>query len=166
MKTRAIQNLKNRWVAIVCLLIITGIAISSCSTGNDDDGPTMVEYSGDLIPSSGDVTTSASGTATATFNSETREVTYEVVWTGLSTAVIAMHFHDDGPVIHGIDGWDAETSGNVSGAVTFSQEESADLAAGDVYVQIHTEDYPGGEVVYPLTKSGNNNNTTPPNGDY
>lgn len=159
--------LKNQCCAIACLFIVTGIAISSCSTGNDDNNePTMVVYSGAFIPSNAEVTTSASGTTTATLNTETMEVSFEVVWEGLSSPVVGMHFHNDGPVIHGIDGWEAETSGSVSGTVTFSANEASDMAAGDVYTQIHTEDYPGGEVVSPLTKSGDDNNTDPPDGGY
>jgi hypothetical protein len=161
-----IQRLTNQWVKVAFLLCITGITFSSCSTSNDDNEPAMVEYSGDIIPSNNEVTTSATGSATAIYNPENHEVTFEVMWQGLSTPVIAMHFHDDGPVIHDIEGWEAETSGSVSGMVTFSADEAADLAAGDVYVQIHTEDYPGGEVVSPLAKDENVNNDTPPNGDY
>ncbi|MEX0646935.1 MAG: CHRD domain-containing protein [Balneolaceae bacterium] len=160
-------------VTTLCLLFIAGFAVTSCGTDNDDDDdPIFEEYSGDFIPSSGDVSTSASGTTSAEFNTETREVEFHVEWEDLSSPVIGMHFHQDGPVIHGIEGWSEETSGSVSGMVTFSSEEAAGLAAGDVYTQIHTEDFPGGEVVAFLNKSGNsnnssnNNNNEPPPDDY
>lgn len=148
-----IQLLKIRGYALACLLLITGFAMSSCSTDSDDDSePTMIDYSGTFIPANDDVTTSASGTTTATFDLETRELTYDIEWEGLTTPVSNMHFHDDGPVIHGIDGWDEATSGSVSGTVTFSADEAADLEAGDVYVQIHTQEFPGGEVIAILTE--------------
>lgn len=164
-----IQLLKNQRYLFVCLLLITGVAISSCGTDNDDDDePELEEYSGDFIASDDEVTTSATGSTTATFDPETRELTYQVEWEGLSSPVVGMHFHDAGPVIHEIEGWDEDISGSVSGTATLSESEANDLANGDIYTQIHTEDFPGGEVISPLNRSGNNtSNTNPPNGgDY
>ncbi|MEX0684389.1 MAG: CHRD domain-containing protein [Balneolales bacterium] len=145
-----IQLLQYRGL-IACMLLITSLAMSSCSTDSDDDDEQMIEYSGTFIPANDNVTTSASGTTSATLNQDTREITYDVEWQGLTTPVSNMHFHDDGPVIHGIDGWDEATSGSVSGTVTFSADEVTDLEAGDVYVMIHTQEYPGGEVIAILT---------------
>lgn len=146
------------------LMLIVGAALVACSKEDDmpDPGMQPVMYSGDFMESNDEVNTEASGDVEATFNPETMELTFNVAWQNLSTPVSAMHFHDDGPVIHGIDGWDAALSGSVSGKVTLSTEEAADLSAGKIYVQIHTETYPGGEVVALLTKDsssgGNNNN--------
>lgn len=148
-----------RLYTMAFLLCIAGFAVTSCNSTDNDDDSTLVEYSGDFIESNNDVTTSATGSTTVTFNTETREVTFTVEWEGLTSPVVGMHFHDAGPVIHGIDGWQAATSGSVSGTVTFSAEEAADLAAGEVYTQIHTETYPGGEVVAPLARKGTDGNT-------
>lgn len=159
-----IQLFRIQWHVTAFLLLFVCFGLTACGTDNDDDDePELEEYSGDFIPSDGEVTTSATGSATATINLDTREVSYDASWADLSSAVIAMHFHDAGPVIHDIEGWEAETSGSVSGSVTFSAQEAADLAEGDVYIQIHTETYPGGEVIAPLLREGSNTNTT--NGD-
>lgn len=161
-----IQHLNNQFSVIVCLLLIAGLVIISCGTdSNDDDEPEPEAYSGDFIPAGDDVTTSASGETTATLDPETRELSFTVVWEDLSSPVVAMHFHDDGPVIHDIDGWEAETSGSVTGTITFSAGEVADLADGDVYTQIHTEEYPGGEVISPLTEEGTNSPPPDNNGN-
>jgi hypothetical protein len=77
-----------------------------------------------------------------------------------------MHFHDNGPVIIGIENFSATTSGSLSGKATFTADQVNDLKAGKIYVQIHTENYPGGEIIATLTTgSGNNNppgNNQPP----
>lgn len=129
----------------VLFLITTGLTVTSCNIFGSDDDENETEYSGTFEPN-GTIDTDATGSVELTYNSETGEVDFEVEWQGLTSPVNNMHFHDDGPVIHGIDGWDAATSGSVSGIVTFSAQEAADMAAGDVYVMIHTENFPGGEI--------------------
>lgn len=141
---------RNGYITVI-LLIMGGFALASCNSTDGGD-TSLVEYSGDFIKASDNVTTSATGSATATIDTDTHEVTFEAQWQGLSSPVAAMHFHDNGPVIHGIEGWQAATTGSVSGTVNFSAGEADDLEAGMVYIQIHTESYPGGEVVAPLTR--------------
>ncbi|MEX1269632.1 MAG: CHRD domain-containing protein [Balneolaceae bacterium] len=150
-----IHLLKNKKYAILLLLFFPVFALSCAETG--DERSSMEEYSGNFIPPDNEVSTSASGNAIGIFDPETSDLSFEVEWEGLTTPVTNMHFHNEGPVIHGIDGWEAETSGRVSGTVTLSEEEEADLAAGNIYIQIHTEEYPGGEVIAPLTGDGSNN---------
>lgn len=140
----SIQNLKHSWISIPLLLVIIGFTLSSC--GSDSDDSNLIEYSGTFVATGNNVETNGTGMAEATYNSETGVVTYEAEWSGLTTQATNMHFHLNGPVIHGIDGWPAATSGSVSGSVTFSLAEAAALAAGDVYIMIHTQTYPGGEV--------------------
>lgn len=147
------------------MILLMGLGLSACSDDDEmmENDPT-VDYSGNFTASGDNVNTSATGSATAVFNTETRELSYEVQWQGLTSPVVNMHFHDDGPVIYDIEGWAAATSGSVSGMVTLKSGEAADLAAGKIYVQIHTETYPPGEVIATLTKSGSNGNNNPPGG--
>lgn len=134
---------------------------------NDDDDPEMapkVNYSGSFEKSTDAVTTSATGTTTATYDPNTLELSYTITWTGLGSNAANMHFHDDGPVIVPITGFPTATSGTVSGKATLTAQQAMDLAAGKIYAQIHTATYPGGEVIARLNKSTSGSNPPPGNG--
>ncbi len=138
-------------VVVLILAILTGF--SSCKKDDNSDSMNgQINYSGSFVKSKDLVGTSASGTATATFNSGTMELSYSIVWAGLGTNVVSMHFHDSGPVMAEITGFPNATSGTVSGTVALTAQQATDLASGKIYVQIHTVDYPGGEVLATLSK--------------
>ena len=90
------------------------------------------------------------GTGTFSLNAEMTELTYEVMVTGVPT-ITASHFH--GPaaagtnagVVHGIEGAVDANGVWVSSGVWSSADAQA-LMAGNIYVNIHTADYPGGEI--------------------
>jgi hypothetical protein len=162
-------NIRPRFVVFIVLLILAGFSSCDSDDNSEDMDEKPVAYSGSFVKSSDEVITSATGTTTATFNPVTRQLSYTLTWSGLGTKAVSMHFHDDGPVIVPIEGFPEETSGTVSGTATLTAQQAVDLAAGKIYSQIHTEDYPGGEVIATLTKSGSNNNSNnnpPGNGGY
>lgn len=69
---------------------------------------------------------------------------------GVSSPVTVAHIHQGpiaqpGPVVLTINA-DNATSGNISGTVTLSPELIAALHAESLYVQIHTENNPTGEI--------------------
>ena len=147
---------------LILLLLMTGF--TAC---DDDDEPEMapkVNYTGSFVKSAETVTTSATGTTTATYDPNTMELSYTITWTGLGTNAVNMHLHDDGPVIVPITGFPTATSGTVSGKATLTAQQAMDLAASKIYAQIHTATYPGGEVIARLSKSASGSNP-PPGGD-
>jgi hypothetical protein len=90
----------------------------------------------------------ATGTATATLDTQTRVLTYHITFAGLSGPVVAAHFH--GP---------SATSGNagialpfkstqspIEGTATLTENQAADLLAGKWYANLHTATNPGGEL--------------------
>lgn len=159
MKTK---NFFLKSIALVAIILVC--FLPSC---NDDDDPTpsnLVNYSGNFVKSSNAVTTAATGTTTATFNTTTRELSYRLTWTGLGSNPVGMHFHDNGPIIVPIDNFPVATSGTFSDKDTLTVQQATDLAAGRIYSQIHTVNYPDGEVIATLTRSGSSNN--PPPGGY
>ncbi|MEL7589248.1 MAG: CHRD domain-containing protein [Prolixibacteraceae bacterium] len=165
MKTK-IYVLNSKLFAVILIVLTILAGFSSCDDDEDmENNP--VAYSGSFVKSSETVVTSATGTTTATYNPVTLELSYMVTWTGLGSNAVNMHFHNDGPVMAPITGFAAATSGTVSGKVTLTAQQATDLAAGKIYTQIHTEDYPGGEVIATLSKSAgsNNQNQNPPGGD-
>jgi len=158
--------LKTKSYLALVAIVLACFTLSSCSD-DDNSNPTpsnMVNYSGNFVKSNAEVTTSASGTTTATFNTTTRELTFKLTWTSLGSLPVGMHFHDNGPVIIPIEGFSAILGGTFSGKATLTAEQATDLAAGKIYSQIHTVNYPGGEVIATLTKTGSSNGNPPGNG--
>jgi len=134
-------------------VLVLFLGFSSCDDDDDEmvkDG--NVSYSGSFVKSGDAVVTSATGTATGTFNPTTLVLTYTLTWNGLGSNAASMHFHDAGPVIVPITGFSQTTSGTYSGTATLTAAQAADLAAGKIYAQIHTVNIPGGEILATLTK--------------
>lgn len=92
------------------------------------------------------VETAATGTAEVTVDTEAKTVTWTITTEGLSGDATAAHIH--GPAAAGenaapvIDVSAAIASG--SGEIT--DEQLADLEAGNYYVNVHTEAHPDGEI--------------------
>lgn len=165
-KTHFVNN-KVKVLAFVVLLISVGL--TSCkkdkNEGLDEGISGNISYSGSFMKSNTNVVSSATGTTTATFNPKTRELSYTLTWTGLGSNAIDMHFHDAGPIIIQIEGFPANaTAGTVSGKATLTAEQANDLAAGKIYSQIHSQNYPAGEIIATLAKK--NTNPTPGGGGY
>ena len=143
------------------LFLAFSIILCSCKKG--DDGPqdqdppnNKISYTANFVKSSDGVTTPATGTVTGEFNVATRELSYTASWSGLTSKVVDMHFHDAGPVIVHIKSFAETVSGQHIDKATFTETQAADLGAGKIYIQIHTENYPGGEIIAVLTKKGTN----------
>lgn len=145
-------------LTLIALTLIIGF--SSCSSSNNDEptpGNTKVSYSGSFVKSNNTVTTSASGTVSADLNTSNNELSYTITWNGLTSTVGDMHFHDNGPIIVHIEGFPTTVSGTFSGKTTLTSSQVSDLGAGRIYVQIHSVNFPGGEVIATLTKTGGSN---------
>lgn len=137
--------------------ILLFLSVGWLSCGKDDDSsspPTNITYSGSFVKSKDNVVTTATGTTTAVFNPVTRELSYELSWTGLSSNAVGMHFHDAGPIIIDIKEHSNGMSGTASGKAILTVEQVNDLNAGKIYSQIHSQNYPGGEVIATMMKSG------------
>ena len=96
----------------------------------------------------------ASGMADVTYDTETSDLTYRVEFDGLSGPPIGAHIH--GP---------ADAGGNagivipfetlespIEGSATLPKDLADALEAGQLYVNIHTEAHPGGEIRGQLAK--------------
>lgn len=94
-------------------------------------------------------TTAGSGAVTATLKGST--LTINGTFTGLKTAATVARLHR-GPrtAMRGAPIGDltasAGTSGTVSGSIELSKEQLDDLAAGRLYVQLHSEKAPEGNL--------------------
>jgi hypothetical protein len=100
------------------------------------------------------VTSSGAGTATVTLDTATKQITYNVTYSGLSGPAAAAHIHCGAAA--GANAGVAVKFDNpaspISGTATMTDAQIADLEAGKCYVNVHTADNKGGEVRAQLTK--------------
>lgn len=90
----------------------------------------------------------SNGTATAeiTVDTEKKEATWTINYTGLSGEPSAAHFH--GPAASGENAAPViDISGKIeSGTTALTDVQLADLQAGRLYINIHTAQFPDGEI--------------------
>lgn len=103
------------------------------------------------------VETSGTGTLEGTYDTETMELTWTVTYEGLTGDATAAHFHgpaspeeNAGPVVP-VEG---DLASPIEGSATLTEEQAADLQAGMWYFNIHTEQYPDGEIRGQVTAGG------------
>jgi hypothetical protein len=90
----------------------------------------------------------ATGSAEATFDTETKMLTYSVTYDGLTGPALAAHIH--GPADAGTNAGIAvpfeSPASPIKGSATLTDAQAADLMAGKFYFNVHTEKHPGGEL--------------------
>jgi CHRD domain-containing protein len=92
------------------------------------------------------------GTADVKVDTEAKKATWTVQYSGLSGDATAAHFH--GPAMPGESaGPVIDISGKIeNGAADLTDSQLADLEAGKLYINIHTEKFPDGEIRGQVTK--------------
>ena len=95
----------------------------------------------------------ATGTITGTYDSTTNTISFTINFSGLSSNVTAAHFHGpafpgrNAPVAYAHTGFPTGvTSGTFTGTQVITDAEEKDLLAGKWYSNIHTTNFPGGEI--------------------
>ncbi len=89
------------------------------------------------------------GQLTATLDTDTNELKYHVIYSGLTGAVIAAHFH--GPAAEGVNAKPqlpvkTPFDSPLDGTATITAEQAKDLLDGKWYFNLHTAANPGGEI--------------------
>jgi hypothetical protein len=131
---------------LVALLVIVAAVIPAASFA--DTGFSCVLNGGNEVPANGSL---ATGTGTCVLNNAQTQLTYTVVYSGLVANRTASHFHGpalagvNAPVIFGIAGAGA-TSGTISGVWNLTAGNVADLFAGKLYLNVHSQTFGGGEI--------------------
>ena len=110
----------------------------------------------------------ATGTVSYTFDPATSASTWSVTFSGLTAPATAAHVHAPAPpgsnaaVVVPLTTIPAATSGSYSGSATTSfptvseptaAQYASDLLSGNAYANIHTSNFPGGEIRGQLTCS-------------
>ena len=99
------------------------------------------------------VQTAGSGSAALTYDPATRVVTWNITFSGLSSPATMAHFH--GPAAAGknagVKVWlsqkgSMDVTSPIKGEATLSPDEAKMFEAGDMYINVHSKDHPGGEI--------------------
>jgi hypothetical protein len=95
-----------------------------------------------------------SGEATASLDTATHELTYDVKFAGFASEVTAAHIH--GPAPEGKNAGVIVPLGNtptspIHGSAKLTPEQEKDLVAGLYYVNVHSKNNPGGAIRGQLT---------------
>ena len=99
--------------------------------------------------------TAATGNASVSYDTASKQVTWRITYAGLSGTPTAAHFH--GPAQPGANAGVAVPIPNVAtspiqGSATLTDAQAADLVAGRYYINIHTAANPPGEIRGHVTK--------------
>ena len=91
---------------------------------------------------------SGTGAGKITWNSDTKELSWSIEFSGLSGPATAAHFHGPADVgaNAGVQVPMTDLESPSEGKATLTDEQAADLAAGKWYVNFHTEKFPDGEI--------------------
>jgi len=113
----------------------------------------LVRMQAELSPQSEvpPVASPARGSAEVTLDTVSRELTWRIAFTNLTAPLSAMHFH--GPaaptanagIVVPITASPAQSS-IITGSATVTEQQMNDILAGRYYINIHTPNYPPGEL--------------------
>lgn len=138
----------SHWVCVGVLAAATlgGLLIMTAAAANAE----VVKLQADLkgtneVPPNN---SAGSGKAEATYDTETKTLTYSVTYTGLSGPAMGAHFH--GPVEAGKNAGIVlpfkTVQSPIQGTATLTEAQATDLLGGKWYANIHTAANPGGEL--------------------
>jgi hypothetical protein len=132
---------------IVGVALAVSALLSACAGGPETkELHATLSSSQEVPPISG----GASGQATFWLNSATKQVSWKIGYTGLSSDAAAAHVH--GPAAPGANAGvvvnlaPGGVKNPIEGSATLTDAQIADLLAGNDYVNIHTAQNKGGEI--------------------
>lgn len=134
--------MKKTTIAVIAAMLLSAGSLASAATFN------LAATIDGIQSGSG---SPATGTATATYDNVSGLLSWNVQWTPLLGNITVMHFH--GPAGPGMNAGVQVDIGAISGltspsigSTTISAMQGNDLLAGLWYVNIHSSQFPGGEI--------------------
>jgi len=145
-KAMGLARVRLLGVRLVCIMLL-GATLAGGTTGARAEVIKLqaeLKGSNEVPPNS----STASGTAEATFDTDTKFLTYTVTYSGLSGPAMGAHFHGPGEAGKnaGIVLPFKTVQSPIRGDATLTDSQATDLLAGKWYANIHTAANPGGEL--------------------
>lgn len=139
----------SRFILFVCLF---GLMIAGVSCEKDDKMEPMadvVNFNNIPLSSKQEVpqnNSTASGNYSLEYDKTSNVLSYTINYSG--TTPTAMHFHvgeigEAGDVAAAVEG---PYSSGMTGSITLTEEQEAELLAGKWYLNVHSDEYPAGEI--------------------
>lgn len=137
-------------LAVKCLFVVSAVSMFTVSGCKKEKKKNEVKFNSIVIDGTKEVPANAStatGTLNATYDKDSKKISYTITFSGLNP--IAMHFHQGDPGVSGGVQEDIAgpyTSPLVGTTDTLSVAKEVQLLAGKWYVNLHSSAYPGGEI--------------------
>lgn len=146
-----------RFIKILCFTFSFFVLSMSCKKNANTADLNIVIKNNIVMEGSQEVPakiTAATGSIDVSYNKTTKVLTYTIRWNGLTGNPTGMHFHSpclrgsNAAVVVHISGFNAVTSGSISGTVTLDgvTQKEDEFLGGKWYSNIHTATNPGGEI--------------------
>jgi CHRD domain len=126
--------------------LLAGLIVMTAAPANAEVVKLQADLKGsnEVPPNS----SSGSGKAEATYDTDTKTLAYTVTYAGLTGPALGAHFH--GPVEAGKNAGIVlpfkTVQSPIQGTATLTESQATDLLAGKWYANIHTALNPGGEL--------------------
>ncbi len=168
------NQFKNASFSLTALLLLMTLVMGACK--KDDEAPkNMVDFQTTTFSGANErptvVNSPGTGTYNGTFNKDTKMITFTVTYSGLTTPVTGMHFHNGiptqnlpatavaGNVVIPVPGNVPPASGSTAATYTspitgttraLTADEETAFLAGNWYFNYHSSQFPGGELRAPV----------------
>ena len=142
-------NIKTAGIA---LAFAAAVVLGGCADGMDGKKSFKASLSGTQEVPPND--SKGTGQATFTLDPATKQLTYNIAYSGMKAAPTAAHIH--GPAAMGANAGVmipfANPASPITGTVTLTDAQVAALTAGQTYVNVHSAANPPGEIRGQITQ--------------